>query len=93
MTTMRRTPTRPRREGRNLVLRFSPIGLGRNGPLVGIAGSLFFGRGRATKTPDARRAQHAQKRQFVRFVRFGGAIAAAGVVPRLVHRVNKELQG
>ena len=54
---------------------------------------MFFGRGRATKTPDARRAQHAQKRQFVRFVRFGGAIAAAGVVPRLVHRVNKELQG
>ena len=40
------------------------LGPGKDEPLVGIAGSLFFGQGRGTKTPDARRAQHAQKRQF-----------------------------
>ena len=35
------------------------LGPGKDEPLVGIAGSLFFGQGRGTKTPDARRAQHA----------------------------------
>ena len=43
-----------------LCSRLRRVGPGKDGPLVGIAGSLFFGRGRGTKTPDARRAQHAQ---------------------------------
>ena len=70
---------------------FVSVAWGKDGPLVGIAGSLFFGRGRGTKTPDARRAQHAQKRQFVRFVRFGGAIAAARVIPRLLDAPRRQL--
>ena len=43
--------------GRNTEF-FVSVAWGKNEPLVGIAGSLFFGRGRRfTRTPDARRAQ------------------------------------
>ena len=67
---------------------FVSVAWGKDGPHVGITGSLFFGQGRGTKTPDARRAQHAQKRQFVRFVRFRGAIGCGRGVPTVIRVEN-----
>ena len=68
------------------------MGPGKDGPLV-VAVKLFFGRGRrVTQTPDARRAQHAQKRQFVRFFRFGGAIGCGRGVPTAPRHPRRQLK-
>ena len=68
---------------------FVSVAWGNDAPLVGIAGSLFFGRGRrVTETPDARRARHAQKRQSGRFFRCAGTISCGRSVLKADWKVS-----